>query len=447
MTPIVPISSVMPSAPWRGRPAVGLRPMPVPTVAYVGTYPPQECGLATFTMDLVNATDISGWRSVAIAVGDGGDETCHSDPKVVRVIRREERTDYARAARFVADLGVDLLCVQHEYGIYGGDSGDYILDLIRAAPVPVIVTLHTILPQPSDAQRQILREMVPHVAGFVVMAKRATTLLETAYGIPSHLIHVIPHGAPDVPLQAEAPAKAMVGLTGRRVLSTFGLLSASKGIEDVLAALPVVVAQEPDLLYLVLGQTHPVVKRREGEEYREALTSQVAALGLGRHVRFIDRYLSLPELISYLLATDVYVTPYYANPHQITSGTLAYAVALGRAIVSTPYTYAEELLADGRGFLYPFRDTRTLSRTLGRLLSDNALYEKTRRHAYDYGRMMTWPCVGVQYVRLFRELLQEHGLDLPPDAGAFATSGLAREVRQLLARESRQHRPRVRVPH
>ena len=401
----------------------------------MGTYPPQECGIATFTLDMVNATDISGWSSIVAAVGDAGPgEHSHDapDPKQVYAISREDRADYGRAARFVRKLGADLLCIQHEYGIFGGDHGEYVVDLARAAEMPVVVTLHTILPQPSERQRQIIQELNPHVARFVVMAHKGAELLQSAYGIPADKIAFIPHGAPDIFLETAGATKGALGLAGRRVLSTFGLISSNKGIEDAIAALPAVVAREPDTLYLVLGETHPTVRRREGETYRESLQALVAELGLQDHVQFVNKFLTVQELIDYLLATDIYITPYYANPNQITSGTLAYAMATGRVIVSTPYLYAEELLADGRGFLYPFRDTQALAETLSRLLTDAKLFDATRRRAYEYGRSMTWPRVGVEYVNLFRALLRERGVDPGPAPEAFATAGHRESVRAMM---------------
>ena len=400
-------------------------------VAYVGSYPPQECGIATFTLDLVNATDISGWCSIVAAAGDTGDGDT-PDAKQVYAIKREEPADYRRAAHFVGKLGADLLCIQHEYGIYGGDHGEYVLELARAAEIPVVVTLHTILPQPSEAQRRIIRELSPHVARFVVMAHKGAELLESAYGLSPEKIHFIPHGAPDVFLETEMATKASFGLDGKRVLSTFGLISPNKGIEDAIAALPAVVEKEPNTVYLILGQTHPSIKRREGEWYRESLEQQVRELGLTANVQFVNHFLTVQELIDYLLATDVYITPYYANPHQITSGTLAYAMATGRVIVSTPYLYAEELLAEGRGFLYSFRDTGALSQTLSRLLTDDALFDATRRRAYEFGRTMTWPCVGVQYMQLFRDVLREQGIDPGPTPEAFATAGYRDTVVEMI---------------
>lgn len=387
----------------RNRPPMAARH----TVAYVGTYPPKECGIATFTMDVVNSTDLAGWRGVVIAVDDV--ETCppYTDPSVIFTIDKENRADYRATAKMLDERGVSMLCIQHEYGIYGGSDGEYVIDLARAATMPVVVTLHTVLPQPSEGQRRILQELEKHASAFVVMAKKAVDILTDVYGMDRSKIHFIPHGAPVCPFYAEKASKAKFGLQGRRVISTFGLISPNKGIEDAIAAMPAVVEKEPSALYLVLGQTHPVIKRREGEWYRESLVKLVDDLGMNEHVRFVDQYLSLQHLIDYLLATDVYVTPYYANPHQITSGTLAYAIATGKAIVSTPYLYAQELMADGRGFLYPFRDVAALSETVARLLTDDVLFEDTRRRAYAYGRSMTWPNVGLKYARLFSRLLQE----------------------------------------
>ena len=399
-------------------------------IAYVGTYPPKECGIATFTLDVVNSTDLSGWRSIVFAVDDAAPADPHPDSKVVYTIEKENRADYTRAAKLLDKHRVSLLSIQHEYGIFGGDHGEYVLDLIRAVTMPVAVTLHTVLPSPSEPQRRILKDMEAHVACFVVMAHKAVELLEDVYGIAPSKIRFIPHGAPNAPFHAESAAKSKLGLEGRRVLSTFGLISPNKGIEDAIAAMPAVVEREPKATYLVLGQTHPVVKRKEGEWYRESLVKQVQDLGLTQNVRFVDKYLTLQELIDYLLATDIYITPYYANPHQITSGTLAYAMVTGKVIVSTPYLYAQELLAEGRGFLYPFRDSGRLSEIAGRLLADDGLFEETRRKAYEYGRSMTWQAVGIQYTKLFTEMLDERWVNHRAAMDAMAIPGLSDLVRE-----------------
>lgn len=376
-------------------------------VAFVGTYPPQECGIATFTMDLVNATDLSGWKSVVIAVdGDG----CHAekaDKKVVFTIDKNDPASYLAAARAINAKDISVLSLQHEYGIYGGDDGEYVLLLARSVRCPVVVTLHTILPEPTPSQRRIIRELERYCAAFVTMAHAGERLLRDVYGVSPSKICFIPHGSPNFPMYVDESLKAQFGFSGRRILSTFGLISPNKGIEDAIAAMPAVVEKEPNALYLILGQTHPVIKRREGEWYREQLEQQVRDLKMEDNIRFVNSYLTLQQLIDYLMVTDVYITPYYANPHQITSGTLAYALAAGKVIVSTPYIYAEELLADGRGFLYPFRDSQALAASVSRVLCDDRLFAKTRERAYEYGRTMTWGSVGLQYTRLFTELLRE----------------------------------------
>ena len=410
-------------------------------IAYVGTYPPKECGIATFTLDMVNATDLSGWRSIVFAVDDEAPAEPHPDSKVVYTITKEDRADYLKAAKLLEKYKVSLLSVQHEYGIYGGDHGEYVLDLIRAVTMPVAVTLHTVLPTPSDAQRRILKEMEKHAACFVVMAHKAVELLTDVYGIAPSKIRFIPHGAPNAPFNAEKAAKQKFGMEGRRVLSTFGLISPNKGIEDAIAAMPAIVEKEPTATYLVLGQTHPVIKRKEGEWYRDSLVKQVQDLDLTDNVKFVDKYLTLQELIDYLISTDIYITPYYANPHQITSGTLAYAMVTGKVIVSTPYLYAEELLAEGRGFLYPFRDSAKLSKIIGKLLTDDGLFEETRQKAYEYGRSMTWQSVGIQYTKLFTEILDERWVNHRAAMDAMTIPGLSEIVRES---EVRATQPAVR---
>ena len=399
-------------------------------IAYVGTYPPKECGIATFTLDVVNATDLSGWRSIVLAVDDEAPSEPHPDNKVVYTIVKEDRADYVKAAKVLDKHKVSLLSIQHEYGIFGGDHGEYVLDLCRAVTMPIVVTLHTVLPNPDEAQRRILKEMEKHASCFVVMAHKAVELLTDVYGIAASKIRFIPHGAPNAPYHADAAAKQKFGLAGRRVLSTFGLISPNKGIEDAIAAMPDVVKKEPAAIYLVLGQTHPVIKRKEGEWYRDSLVKQVQDLGLTDNVKFVDKYLTLQELIDYLIATDVYITPYYANPHQITSGTLAYAMVTGKVIVSTPYLYAAELLAEGRGFLYPFRDSGRLSEIIENLLMDDALFEATRQKAYEYGRSMTWQSVGIQYTKLFTEMLDERWVNHRAAMDTIAIPGLTDMVRE-----------------
>lgn len=378
-------------------------------VAFVGTYPPKECGIATFTLDVANAADIAGWKSIVVAVDDAVATEPHSDSKVVYTIDKDNRGAYTCASLMLSDFNVSVLCIQHEYGIYGGEDGEYVLDLIRRAPCPVVVTLHTILPNPSDGQKRIIKEIERYASMLVTMARTGVEILVESYGVARHKIAYIPHGAPIFPSTGGEALKEQFGLSGKTVLSTFGLISPNKGIEDAIAAIPALIARHPNLVYQVLGATHPVVKRREGEWYREQLVRQVSDLGIEENVRFIDQYLTLPELIDHLIMTDIYITPYYANPHQITSGTLSYALAAGTVIVSTPYIHARELLAGGRGFLYPFRDSEALANRIMRLLDEPNLLQSTRRRARDHSRQMTWESVGQQYVCVFNKVLRMRG--------------------------------------
>lgn len=364
------------------------------TVAFVSTYPPVQCGIATFARDLANAVEIHGWTPVVVAIDKG--EVDYTDQRVVRRIRKDRVEDYEQAAQFLNRLQPTVVSLQHEYGLFAGEMGEEVLRFVRALRVPLFVTLHTVDPQPRDIMKRILRELVTHAQGVMVMSHTAIRLLKQVYHVPTYHVRMIPHGAPDVPFTSPDAAKAKVGLQGRKVISTFGLISRGKGIEDVIVAMQEVVPRHPDALYLVLGQTHPNVRAYEGESYRESLIALVEQLGLQNHVRFVNSYLTLESLLRYLAATDVYITP-YPNPGQISSGTLTYALACGCAVVSTPYLYAQELLADGRGELVPFRNPQAIANTLNKLLGDDKYREQLRYRAYHYSRHMTWSAVGAQF--------------------------------------------------
>lgn len=359
-------------------------------------------------MDVVNSTDLSGWQSIVFAIDDADAGRVYDDPKVVYTIEKDNPDSYLEAVDLMHKSGVSLLNIQHEYGIYGGEQGDCVVLLAKAAQCPVVITLHTILPSPSEKQLDVIKQLEPYCTYFITMAHKGEELLRDVYNIAAEKIVYIPHGTPNMSFVCDDNLRRQYDVEGRRVLATFGLISPNKGIEDAIAAMPAIVAKEPNALYLVLGQTHPVIKRREGEWYRNQLVEQVKSLGLENNVRFIDRYLDLQQLIDYLLLTDIYITPYYANPFQITSGTLSYALAAGKVIISTPYLHAVEILDGGRGFLYPFRDSARLAELAGELLTDSALFEETRRKAYEHGREMIWQSVGMQYTQLFAGLLQEH---------------------------------------
>ncbi len=329
-------------------------------IAFLGTYPPRRCGIATFTRDLAQgmlAADESV-KPLVVAVTDEG-STYNYPPDVEYEIRQGTKSNYARAAELVNYKAVRWVSLQHEYGIFGGDDGAYILDFLGALRVPAAVTLHTVLDKPSPSQREIVQKMAK-AAVIVVMSQIAADLLARRYELPISRVEIIPHGIPDMSLRDQDGLKARFGVAGQRMLVTFGLLGPNKGVETVIRALPALVAQYPDLVYFVVGATHPAVLRQHGEAYRTSLERLAEQLAVREHVVFRDQYVTTEELCSYLQAADVFVSP-YLNEAQVTSGALSYAMGAGSAVVSTPYWHAKELLAEGRGRLFPFGDSGALS--------------------------------------------------------------------------------------
>jgi glycosyltransferase involved in cell wall biosynthesis len=323
-------------------------------------------------------------------------------PEVHHRIRRDERSDNAKTARSLVDC-VDVVSIQHEFGIWGGPDGGYVLDFIEALGVPAVTTLHTILREPTTGQRAILSALIARSEATVVMSRSAAALLTSTYGVDDRKLDVIPHGVPDLPLVDPASVKAGLGVEGREVILSFGLLGPGKGIELALAALPAVVAEHPATCYVIVGATHPELVRVEGEAYRSRLVAQVEALGMNDHVLFVDRFVGRVELTRWLEAADVFVTP-YPKLDQIVSGTLSYAMGAGRAIVSTPYTYATELLADGRGILVPPGSPEALARALIDILGDSELRARLGRRAHAHSRRMVWSAVGAEYRALFERV-------------------------------------------
>jgi glycosyltransferase involved in cell wall biosynthesis len=372
---------------------------------FLGSYPPRECGIATFTKDVVDSFDERyNTRSEIVAIEEpGAPERAYAEAVVGNLIQ-DDRDSYREIAEFVNAHPCEALNVQHEYGLFGGDNGEWIVDLISLVRKPVIVSLHTVLPNPSSDHLRTTRTICATASAVVVLSSTGKDILIDRYGIDPLKVNVVHHGVPDVPFRDTAAPKEALGLGARQVVSTFGLINSGKGLEYAIEAMRDVAAQHPETLYLILGQTHPVVRRHEGEIYRESLVKMVADYGLENNVKLIDRYLGFDELVGYLQATDIYLTP-YLNPVQIVSGTLAYAIGLGKAVVSTPYLYAEELLAHGRGFLVNFRDAASIANTMNSLLEDRDLRASTERRAYRFGRQMTWPHVAQQYGRLFSSLL------------------------------------------
>jgi glycosyltransferase involved in cell wall biosynthesis len=298
---------------------------------------------------------------------------------------------------------VDVVSIQHEYGIWGGDDGDHVLDFVDALRVPAVATLHTVLRDPTPHQKSVMTQLVSLAESTVVMSRSAANLLTGTYSVSRNKVAVIPHGVPNVPLVDPEQAKPALGIEGRDVILSFGLLGPGKGYELAIAALPEVVAAHPSVLYVILGATHPDLVAREGEAYRRSLVALVDRLGLGGHVQFVDRYVGRNELIRWLEAADLFVTP-YPNLGQIVSGTLSYAMGAGRAVVSTPYAYATELLADDRGVLVDSVSSGALAEAFNRLLADDTRRATIGRRAYAYTRRMLWPAVGAAYASHFADV-------------------------------------------
>lgn len=376
-------------------------------IAFIGNYIPRQCGIATFTTDLADAIAGNYPEITCFALAMNDIESGYDYlPRVRFELSEKDVISYHRAADYLNVNDVDVVSLQHEYGIFGGPAGSHILSLLREIRMPVVTTLHTILRDPDPTQYKVLQELAELSNRLVVMSQRGVGYLKKIYHIPEEKIDFIPHGIPDVPFVDPNFYKDHFGVEGKTVILTFGLLSPNKGIEYVIQALPEVVERYPDLVYIVLGTTHPNVLRNEGESYRKSLKDLTASLGLGGHVIFDERFVSQEELIEYIGAADIYITP-YLNRQQITSGTLAYTVGAGKAVISTRYWYAEELLDEERGSLVPFGDSKAITEKILYLLENEAVRHGMRKRAYLYGRDMIWSKVAQHYIETFARARQE----------------------------------------
>ena len=381
-------------------------------VAYVSSYSPRQCGIATFTEDLTRSID--GLHliepSTIVAINDPGSHYTYGK-EVVWLIEADNIKTYDAAAEYVNCSDIDLVNIQHEFGLFGGAWGEYLLRFLKKLDKPVVTTMHTTLapdarnlqsPENASAHNKVVRGIARASSGIVVMTNMAAKILHDNYRVKSDVITTIPHGSPNFSFVPSDPVKKTLGLEGHTILSTFGLLSQDKGIQHAIKALPEIVKDHPDILYLIIGVTHPQVRLHEGEKYRKSLKRLVDELGLRDNVRFYNRFLSKTELIQYLQATDVYICP-YIQKEQLSSGTVTYALGAGKPIISTPFHYAEELLAEGRGILCRFSNPQSITDGIKQLLDNPEKKAYIEKLAYAHGQNMTWPRVASRYVDLFKK--------------------------------------------
>ena len=372
-------------------------------IAFIGDYLPRQCGIATFTADLYQSYQqfIPDAKPIVVSVNDSPEG--YNYPTEVRYeFYQHDQESYRKAAEFLNSKNTEVVCLQHEYGIYGGPAGNYILTLLRALTMPVVTTFHTILKNPDEDQLLVLKSIADISARVVCMSEKGRDFLINIYDVPAEKIDLIPHGIPDMPFVDPNFYKDHFGLEGRQTILTFGLLSPNKGIENVINALPKIVERYPNVVYMVLGATHPHLIRHEGEAYREKLIALAESLGVSQNVQFYNRFVELDDLLEYLGAADIYITP-YLNPAQITSGTLSYAFGCGKAVISTPYWHAEELLDGDRGILVPFGDADAIADNILTLLTDEPLRHAMRKRAYMMGREMIWAKTIERYADAFAQ--------------------------------------------
>lgn len=404
---------------------------PLQRIAFIGNHLPRRCGIATFTHDLHRAVSLDrpDLETGVVVMTDGG--RTYDYPAAVHLqIHDEAIGEYVAAAEFLNKAGFDVVCLQHEYGIFGGEAGRNIIELLSRLEMPVVTTLHTILAKPTPAQHDAMSQILNVSTKIVVMAEKGRELLRSVHNVPARKIELIPHGIPNFPFLETQYAKSKLGLVGKTIL-TFGLLSPSKGIETVIDAMPEIIKSCPNATYVILGATHPNLVRNEGEAYRDSLTARVRNLGIENHVVFYNQFVDQATLLDFISMCDVYVTP-YLNEAQMTSGTLAYSFGLGKAVVSTPYWHAKELLADGRGALVPFGDTVAIGREISGLLTDDVRRLVMRKRAYAASRSMTWAQTAKRYLALFataHERARGEALHLPNAVHAPAKVSINPELR------------------
>tara|TARA_R110002096_G_scaffold415163_1_gene616618 strand:- start:3401 stop:5737 length:2337 start_codon:yes stop_codon:yes gene_type:complete len=375
-------------------------------IAVIGNYLPRQCGIATFTKDLADALAQSRSKPEIIVVPVNDIAQGYDYPDRARFeIYENDLSSYRHAADFLNINQVGAVCIQHEFGIYGGPAGSHVLSLLERLQMPIITVLHTILREPDREQRMVMDRLIQYSDRLVVMSKKGIKILIDVYGVPEEQIDFIPHGIPDFTFIDPHFHKHKFNLETKKIMLTFGLLSENKGVDQVIRAMPDIIKQHPDFVFVILGATHPAVIRNEGEKYRLSLENLVIELGLDNHVVFYNRFVELVELKKFIEAADIYITP-YLNEAQITSGTLAYALGAGKAVISTPYWYAQELLDEERGILFPFNNSEKITETVLDLLNDSSKHQVLRRNAYKYGREMIWSKVAEKYITSLKNACQ-----------------------------------------
>lgn len=376
-------------------------------VIYISSYIPRHCGIATYTKNLTNAVNLLNPYHLAEIIAVNREKESLDYPKEVKlVLNDQKRDDYLRAAEFINQSGADLVSLQHEFGLFGGQSGDYILPLIGALKLPLVTTIHSLPDDPQSSHGRILNQIIAKSQAVTVMINQSRQKLVKDYDIPTQKIVVIPHGIPDLTYDATDKYKRKKKLASRLILGNINLVTQSKGIEYSLKAVAIIKKRIPRVLYLVIGKTHPVILQREGEAYRQSLKRLIKELDIKDNVRFINQYLSLDELILWLRAIDIYVTP-YLSPQQSASGALSYALGAGKFCVSTPYLYAKDVLSHNRGVLVPFRSSEVMAQKIIYYWQHPKQRRVIEEKAYEYGRLMTWPNVALRYFNLFKLIINE----------------------------------------
>jgi glycosyltransferase involved in cell wall biosynthesis len=387
-------------------------------ILYLSTYPPRECGIATFAKDLTSAIDKRLPSSIStgvIALNNNGVNIYNYPKKVLRQISDTDMNDYIEIAKQVnSSRNIQLINIQHEFGIFGGEWGDYLLAFLEIVEKPVIITFHSVLPDPNEKLLKVVRSISERVKCIVVMTGKAVEILRDTYGIMTP-IQVIPHGIPMTSFEDQTQEKINLGYNDNIILSSFGMMSSGKGYEYVIEALPKIVEKFPNLIYLIIGETHPNVRKHEGEEYRNFLNDKIKELGLEKHVKFYNKYVTLHEIIQYLKATDIYISS-NKEPHQITSGTLSYAMGCGRAIISTPFLHAKDIINEKRGLLVDFENSESFKESILHLLKNPSLRKEMEKESYFYTRHMIWPNVAIHYCDLFKSYtnLKYGEIDMQP---------------------------------